>query len=449
MARNRRRKSLPQDPVVLEIEKLSHEGRGISHLDGKVVFVDEALPGEQVSARYTGRRDSFDEARAEEILRASPHRVTPHCGYAGICGGCSLQHFDSEAQLAFKEEVLHEKLRHSTGRDDYQRLPPITGPAFGYRRKARLAARYVHAKERVLVGFREKRGSFITCMDSCEVLDPRAAALLPELSALIGRMDAFRDIPQIEVAAGDADAGGHGLALVLRHMRPLGGADLERLSAFAAAVPCDLYLQPGGPDTVAKLYPEGTPERLYYRLPDFDLDMAFHPMDFTQVNFEINRRMLNKAVELLQLQPGDRVLDLFCGLGNFTLPLARRCREAVGVEGVGAMVERGRENAARNAIGNAAFHCVDLSAPMTGQAWMAQGFDKVLLDPPRSGAREVLADVAACRPKLILYISCNPATLARDAGELEILGYRLRAAGVLDMFPQTTHVESIALFAAR
>ena len=274
MRRHRRRKALPTEPVNLQIENLSHEGRGIAHLNGKVVFVQDALPGEQVNALYTSMRDSFDEARAVEILLPSPDRVEPRCPHASICGGCSLQHFDSTAQLAFKQEVLHEKLRHSTGRNDYSRMDAITGPAFGYRRKARLAVRYVTKKEQVLVGFREKNGSFITRMDSCEVLDPQAAGLLPALASLIGKMDAYRHIPQIEVAVGDEIEGSNRVALVFRHLQQLSDMDSEALAVFGMDNLCDIYLQPEGLDSVRCLFPEAGKSRLYYHLPAYELRMA-------------------------------------------------------------------------------------------------------------------------------------------------------------------------------
>ena len=446
MRRHRRRRPLPAEPFTLDIEKLSHEGRGIGHREGKVVFVDEALPGEQVEARLSGRRDSYDEAVTVNVLRASPERVTPPCEYASICGGCSLQHFEASAQLRFKEAVLHEKIQHVTGRDDYLHLPAVTGPTLGYRRKARLAVRHVAKKEQVLVGFREKRSSFITHMSHCQILHPRVGELLPALSALVAQLQGYRQIPQIEVAVGDSVADANDLALVMRHLQPLSAADRGILADFAREHSLDMYLQSGGPDTVHRHYPQGGVERLHYLLPDYDLDMAFHPMDFTQVNADINRSMLQRALELLQLQDSDRVLDLFCGLGNFTLPMARYSAWVCGVEGSDEMVLRGNGNAQANGVSNVEFHRADLTLPIADKPWMTHSYNKVLLDPPRSGAMEVIDNLLALAPERIVYISCNPATLARDTGLLEAGGYRLQAAGVLDMFPQTTHVESIALF---
>lgn len=444
--RRRRRQKLPTDPIVLDIEKLSHEGRGIAHLDGKVVFVEEALPGEQVSALYTQKREKFDQAKTIEVIRASEDRVEPPCEYASICGGCSLQHFKPEKQLAFKASVLEELLEHSLIDVQYEKLPPMTGPHFAYRRKARLAVRYVHKKEQVLVGFREKNSSFITNMDSCEVLDPKVSKLLPALRKLIFSLSAYKDIPQIEVAVGDEQQDVNSLALVFRHLLPLSADDLDKLTAFAENHKLDCYLQSGGPDTVSRHYPKEGIERLFYDLPEFQLKLAFHPMDFTQVNAEINRKMINKAIELLNLANDDKVLDLFCGLGNFSLPMARTAEFVLGVEGSEAMVERGRENAQLMAMDNLDFAGADLSANFDTKHWSSYGFTKVLIDPPRSGALEILPAVAKLKPEKIVYVSCNPITLARDAACLNDLGYKLATAGVMDMFPQTTHVESIALF---
>jgi len=444
--RRRRRQKLPTDPIVLEIEKLSHEGRGIAHLDGKVVFVEEALPGEKVSAVYTQKREAFDQAKTTEVINASKDRIEPPCQYASICGGCSLQHFNPEAQLAFKASVLNELLEHSLNGLEYKKMPPMTGPYFGYRRKARLAVRYVHKKEQVLVGFREKNSSFITNMDSCEVLDAQVSKLLPALRELIASLAAYKNIPQIEVAIGDEQIEENSMALVFRHLLPLSAQDLEKMTAFAEIHKLDLYLQSGGPDTVFRLYPKAGVERLFYDLPEFNLNIAFHPMDFTQVNAEINRKMINKAIELLDLNSKDKVLDLFCGLGNFSLPMATRAEFVLGIEGSEAMVDRGKENALRMAMSNLDFTSADLTENFDTKHWIDYGFTKVLIDPPRSGAIEILPAVTELKPEKIVYVSCNPITLARDTALFNELGYKLDTAGVMDMFPQTTHLESIALF---
>lgn len=448
MGARQRRRVQQKDPTQLSITKLSHEGRGISHYEGKVVFVDGALAGEEVIARFTNSRGSYAEAETLEVQVASPERVTPPCPHFGVCGGCSLQHLRSEAQLAFKEQVLHERLAHAVGVDSYQRLPVISGPVLGYRRKARLAVRYVAKKGKALVGFREQKSSFITDMESCAVLEPRVGDLLPALGELIGALDAKDTIPQIEVAIGDAPPADSGsdCALVFRHLQPLSAGDLSALAQFGEQHRLAIYLQPKGPDSVHKYYPAGGPDRLYYHLPEFALTLAFHPMDFTQVNAGINRLMLQRALELLALEPTDRVLDLFCGLGNFTLPIARKAQQVIGVEGAAMMVERGTENAQANGITNAVFHCADLTQPPEQHVFLKAGFDKILLDPPRSGAQEVLPALVALQPQRIVYVSCNPATLARDAEILATLGYRLEAAGAMDMFPHTSHVEAIALF---
>jgi len=447
--RNRRQRSLPREPQAFEIEKLSHEGRGMSRHEGRIVFIDGALPGETVRAEFTTVKGSYAEARTVEVVTAAPERVTPPCPHFHACGGCSLQHYANASQLSFKEAVLHERLEHAVGVTDYtnyRKLPAISGEEFGYRRKARLAVRYVAKKERVLVGFREQHSSFITDMDSCAVLEPQAARLLPLLALLVGKLHCREQLPQVEVAIGDTQAGSNSCALVFRHLQALDRHDLDELLAFGVEHAVDVYLQPKGPDSVHRILPAGGEERLFYVLPDFNLRLAFHPMDFTQVNAGINRQMVRRAVDLLELQPGDRVLDLFCGLGNFTLPLATVAGEVIGVEGAAAMVERGTENAQRNGLANVRFLKADLSLPPDQHAWLKQGFDKVLLDPPRSGAIEVLPAVIAAQPARIVYVSCNPATLARDAAFLAEQGYALAAAGAMDMFPHTSHVEAMALF---
>jgi len=442
----RRRKKLPTTPLELEISALSHEGRGIAHHEGKVVFVEGALPGEKVEAVLTDRRSKYDQAKLVEVHSPSPDRIEPACEYASICGGCSLQHFDPRAQLAFKESMLFEKLDHAVQGQQYTHMDPLRGPVLGYRRKARLAVRYVHKKEQVLVGFREKGSTFITNMSSCEVLDQRVSSMLPALSALVSSLESFREIPQIEVAAGDPDLDAPTTALVFRHLKALGDADQEKLVSFARENSFALYLQPGGMDTVHKVHPKSGPDRLYYHLPAESLALGFHPTDFTQVNADINRLMIGQALQLLELQQDDRLLDLFSGLGNFTLAAARRCQHVTGVEGSQAMVERGMENARLNNISNTEFHSADLTQPMAKAPWLQNTFNKVLLDPPRSGCFEILSDLIQIRPQRIVYVSCNPATLARDAAFLAEQGYRLSSAGVMDMFPQTAHVEAMALF---
>ncbi|MDX1634057.1 MAG: 23S rRNA (uracil(1939)-C(5))-methyltransferase RlmD [Marinobacter sp.] len=437
----RRRKSLPAEPVRCVIERLSHDGRGIAHQNGKTQFVDGALPGETVMAKVVGSRSKFDELRTLEVLEPVAERVTPPCEFADLCGGCSLQHMAGDAQIAFKEKTLREHFAHFGGIEPEHWEPPMRSPDLGYRRKARLGVRFVPKRDSVLVGFREKRNSFLTDIDRCVVMDPRIGDRITDLRAMLYTLQAHDSIAQVEVACGDDAA-----ALVFRNMEPLGSADYERLVAFGKAHDLHIYLQPKGPDTVHRIWPEQGEERLSYRLDDFDLTLKFHPMDFTQVNAGINHKMVALAVEWLDVQPGERVLDLFCGLGNFTLPLARRAGQVVGVEGDDAMVVRGRENARLNDLDNVSFHGANLQGDFTGESWAREGFDKILIDPPRSGAEEVCEYLTAFGARRIVYVSCNPATLARDAGVLVAKGYRLVRAGVMDMFPHTTHVESIALF---
>ncbi|MCA0914434.1 23S rRNA (uracil(1939)-C(5))-methyltransferase RlmD [Marinobacter nauticus] len=441
----RRRKVLPKEPVRCEIETLSHDGRGIARADGKTQFVDGALPGETVMAKMVSTRSRFDELRTTEVLEAAPDRQQPPCEFADLCGGCSLQHMSADAQIRFKENTLREHFAHFGGIEPEQWVAPMRSPdSLGYRRKARLGVRYVKARESVLVGFREKRNSFLTDIDRCVVLDPRIGERIEPLRELLHGMAAFDRIAQVEVACGDDTA-----AMVFRNMDDLVPDDREKLIAFGQAHDLHIYLQPKGPETVHRIWPESggrDDERLTYRMDEFDLTMAFHPMDFTQVNAGINRNMVHRAVEWLDVQPGERVLDLFCGLGNFTLPLARKGGQVVGVEGDDAMVVRGRENARLNDLSNVEFHGADLHGDFTGQSWAKEGFDKILIDPPRSGAEEICKYLTAFGANRIVYVSCNPATLARDAGVMVRNGYRLVQAGVMDMFPHTTHVESIALF---
>lgn len=441
MARRRIKKKIPTTPVELTIESLSHDGRGIAHLDGKIQFVEGALAGETVRATYTDTRSRFDELKTDAVITASNDRIEPPCAHAKLCGGCSLQHIDPTAQIRFKQAVLQEQFKHFGDINADLLLEPMTGPEHGYRRKARLGVRYVAKRDEVLVGFREKRSSFITDVSECIVLDQRIGAKIPALRALIRSLSIYRTLPQVEVAAGDNET-----ALVFRHMTPLSEGDMEQLIAFGETHHFHIYLQPKGPDTVHRIFPAGGDNRLSYRLDEFDLTMKFHPMDFTQVNADINQRMVSRAIDWLELGAEDRVLDLFCGLGNFTLPLARRAGEVVGVEGDDTMVIRGRENANSNNLHNVKFYGADLQADFTKNEWAKQGFNKILIDPPRSGALDVVRYLPAFGASRIVYVSCNPATLARDAGVLVEQGYRMIKAGVMDMFPHTTHVESIALF---
>ena len=436
----RRKQKLPPEAVETEIESLSHDGRGVARVNGKAVFIEGALPGEQVSFRYTRCRSQFDEGSVEQVLRASPHRVEPACEFFQICGGCRLQHLDSAEQIQLKQTILLDNLTRIGKVSAETVLEPLRGPEWGYRQKARLGVRYVRKKERVLVGFREKNSAFLADMDACKILHPRIGEHLQDLAAAIAQLSCYDKIAQVEVAIGDEDA-----ALVVRHLVDLSAADRDILAEFGKRFDFQIYLQPGGPDSISLLWPETA--GLSYALPDYQLQIDFQPMDFTQVNAQLNRSMIQQALALLQPQADETVLELFCGLGNFSLPLARHAKQVVAVEGDAALIARARENATRNDIHNVEYHVANLMEDVQGMAWLrGREYDKILLDPPRSGAIEVIPQIAALGARRIVYVSCNPATLARDAGVLvNEYGYRLQQAGVMDMFPHTAHVESIAL----
>ncbi len=439
MSRRNRRHQRPREPRELEIESLSHEGRGIARINGKTVFVSAALPGERVLARIVRGRRKFDEATTVEVLQASPARIVPRCAAFAVCGGCSLQHLSAGDQLAHKQQTLLAMMAHA-GIEIGALLPPLVGETWGYRQKARLGVKYVDGKGRALVGFRERDTPFIADMHRCEVLLPQVGHQLEALSALIGGLEARRSIPQIEVAADDTR-----VQLVFRHLQPLSSADRERLVEFAKATGFYLQLQPGGPGTVHDLHPQGQ-SLAYDPLGDGRLRIEFKATDFVQVNAGINRQMVAQALDLLELSPEHRALDLFCGLGNFTLPMALRCGRVTGVEGDEAMVGRARDAARANGIDNAEFAVGDLSRADPGLPWMRQRYERILLDPPRSGAPEMAAQVAALGAGRIVYLSCQPSSLVRDAAIICAQGYRLSRLGIMDMFPQTSHVESMAVF---
>jgi 23S rRNA (uracil1939-C5)-methyltransferase len=425
------------------VADLTHEGEGVvraGEAGGKVVFVAGALPGERVTFRRRSFHKSHDEAALIEVLDPSPSRVVPRCAHFGVCGGCALQHLDPAAQIAAKQKELAENLARIGNIEPAEWLPPLLGPHWNYRRRARLSSRFVAKKGRSLVGFREKQGKYVADVERCEVLAEPVGSLVGTLAVLLTGMKRRESIPQIEVALSDGER-----VLVFRVLDPLPEEDLEALRAFERAQGLRILLQPGGLHTIAPLTPG--PVDLHYRLDDFAVKLEFGPSDFVQVNAAINQAMVARAIELLEIGPQDRVLDLYCGLGNFTLPMARRAAGVVGVEGDAGLIARARSNATLNGISNAEFVVADLSvAPDLGLPWLREGFDKVLLDPPRVGAREVLSAVAHLDPSRVVYISCHTGSLARDLGVLtHELGFRLRSAGVLDMFPHTTHVESIAV----
>ncbi len=441
MAKRRRRQRLPDELVEISIESFSPEGRGVAHIEGKVVFVDYALPGETVEFKYTRVSKNFDEGRAVKILKASPDRVEPICAHFGVCGGCSLQHQSHQAQISSKQASLMQQFQHLAQVQPLNMLPPLLGPTRHYRQKARLGVKYVHKKGKVLVGFREKGNAFLADLLSCPVLHASVGNRLTELSELIMSMQARESVPQIEVAVSDEVT-----ALVFRHLEEMCEADKMVLRQFAQQHELQIMLQSGGPDTVTPLWPE-TPPSLSYMLREQGVSIEFQPNDFIQVNSEMNQAMVSMAIEMLELSAEDRVLDLFCGLGNFTLAMARHCAGVTGVEGGLSMVIKARENAHNNQVKNASFHAADLSTDISNEPWLGQSYDKILLDPPRSGAMEMLKYIGKLGAKRIVYVSCNPATLARDTHTLvHEYGYVLQAAGVMDMFAHTAHVESIALF---
>ncbi|MDH5473274.1 MAG: 23S rRNA (uracil(1939)-C(5))-methyltransferase RlmD [Gammaproteobacteria bacterium] len=439
--RRRRRSKLPEQPVQANIEKLTPEGRGLAHVNGKPVFIDYALQGEQVVFQYTRTSSKFDEGKAIEILSASTDRVQPPCPHFGICGGCSLQHIDTDVQIQFKQNALLDHLQHLAKTQPEKILEPLRGPTLGYRYKARLGVKYVEKKAKVLVGFREKSNSYLADLSTCKVLHPSVGEKLEKLSALIMGMEARTSIPQIEVAVSEITT-----SLIVRHLVALSNSDQQALIDFAQTENLQIFLQSAGPDSILPLWPEN-PEPLHYQLANHDIRIDFKPSDFTQVNPVINQQMIDRALEFMNLQDSDTVLDLFSGLGNFTLPMAKQAKKVTGVEGAEVMVAKARDNAALNNISNVEFFAADLSADLSGYPWLNQSYDQILLDPPRSGAMEMLKHLKKLKARRIVYISCNPVTLARDANVLvNEYGYSLTAAGVMDMFPHTAHVESIAVF---
>ncbi len=440
MGRHRRTSRLPDPVERVGVESLSHDGRGVAHPGGKAVFIDGALPGETVAIDYLATHRNYDEARVRTVHKPSPHRVEPGCPHFGVCGGCSLQHLEAGGQIVAKQQVLLDNLSRIGGVTPEEVLSPLRGPVWGYRGKARLGIKDVIKKGRVLIGFREKRSSYLADLQRCEVLHPSVGARLPAIADMITGLTARSRMPQVEVAVTDSAT-----ALVFRHLDALGEADLDRLKAFARDQNIHVYLQPGGPDSVRPLWPEDS--TLSYALPAQGIELDFRPTDFTQINSAINRLMVERVLQLLAPEGSQRVLDLYCGLGNFTLPLARHAAAVVGIEGDAGLVARARHNASRNGIENAAFHVADLAASNIEASWAGQTYDRILLDPPRSGAAAALDLVGNIRPVRVVYVSCHPGSLARDTARLvEDFGYRLLAAGVMDMFPHTAHVESIALF---
>ena len=430
----------PAEPVEADIVSLTPEGRGLTQIAGKTVFVDGALAGERVRFRYTRNRRRFDEGQVIEVLEAAPERVVPRCPHFGVCGGCRLQHLAPEAQIARKQALLAEVLRAIGHVEPQHWLPPLAASPWGYRRKARLGVRHVLKKGRTLVGFRERGTSLVADLEECPVLHPDIGTRLAALRTLMECLTRRERIPQIEFAKGEGPG-----VLVLRTLDPLDEEDVARLQAFAAAEGVRFFVQEAGPESIRPLPGQATD--LYYRLPAWDLRLHFQPTDFTQVNLEVNRLMVAQALEWLDPQPEESILDLFCGLGNFTLPLARHAALVVGVEGDAGLVARARRNAAVNGLGNVRFEVADLQGRAEAAPWPEGRFVKALLDPPRSGALEILDRLPAAGVRRLVYVSCFPPTLARDADRLvRDLGYRFLAAGAMDMFPHTAHLESMAVF---
>lgn len=432
-----------QNPIAT-IESLDQEGRGVAHVEGKVIFIEGALIGEKVAYASYRKKPSYEFARVERIVKESSGRVKPKCAHFGMCGGCAMQHLEFSAQVAAKQRVLEDALWHIAKVKPESMLPPVYGPAWGYRHRARLRARYVPGKGGVLVGFNERHSSFVAHLKGCEVLPPHISALIVPLQELVMQLSIRDRMPQIEVAVGDDIS-----VLVFRILDPVSRSDEALLRAFGDRHNVQIWLQSKGPETATPLYPPDAPE-LTYSLLEFDLVYPFMPTEFTQVNPRINQILVRRALALLDPQPNERIVDLFCGLGNFTLPIARRGGQVLGLEGSAALVRRARQNAERNGLAQQAeFGEADLFEITPEQLAVLGRFDKWLIDPPRDGALEVikaLPDDGDGRPTRIVYVSCNPATLARDAGVLvQVKGYRLIACGVVNMFPHTAHVESVAI----
>lgn len=452
MARRSRRNR--SKPVVAEIksaqiESLDQEGRGVAHVEGKAIFIDGALPTETVTYQSHRIRDSFEVANVVDIQTPSAQRVTPKCAHYGKCGGCKLQHFDADAQVAAKQQLLIDDFKHIGKVAPLEVMPPLNGPSWGYRHKARLSARFVHKKERMLVGFHEKGTRYVADMDSCEVLVPEVSDLIVPLQTVLAQLSIREHIPQIELAVGEAVQGSDHpvIVLILRIMETLSAADEVMLKTFAETQQVQIWTQTKGPDTIKAFWPLAG-DALQYALPEFNLVYPFKPNEFTQVNPAINRMMVSRAIALLNPQMGEKIIDFFCGIGNFTLPIARSGASVLGIEGLSNLVDRANEGAMLNKLENVQFAVSDLFK-MTPESLTALGKqDKWLVDPSRDGAFELVKAIDETNaPEVIVYVSCNPATLARDAGVLvNDKGYQMTKAGVINMFPHTAHIESIALF---
>lgn len=423
------------------IESLNHDGRGVAKINGKTIFIENALPEETVEFIYLKKHRHYDEGKTTTILQPSLNRTEPHCAHFGICGGCSLQHLQGSAQIHFKQQILLDQLSHIAQITPQEILPPLGATIWGYRHKARLGVKYVIKKNKVLVGFREKNSNFLTDLQSCAVLHPHVGEKITAVAELIHSLINYRAIPQIEIAIANDQT-----AFIFRHLEPLPQSDLDKLIEFSKKHLISIYLQPQGPDSIALLWPPQQDASLEYQINSPKLRFQFQPSQFTQINPAINQKMIAQALKLLSPQRDEKLLDLFCGVGNFSLPLAQFAGHVTGIEGDKQLVNQALKNAALNQIQNVNFYISNLMSEFKWAEWARQSYDKILLDPPRSGAAEVVQYIKHFGAHKILYISCNPATLARDSKELVAQGYVLTKAGVMDMFPHTSHVEAMALF---
>jgi len=439
----RSRNQLPQEPVELVIEDLSHDGRGVAKWNEKVVFVQNALPGETVMAKLNRKTRSFNEALATEIQNPSPDRVEPKCEFYTVCNGCSMMHLQEEKQISFKFNTLKNNFHKMSHVEPKEWIAPLTDSHWNYRRRARLSVKWVAAKEKVLVGFREKNGRFVADMNNCHVLEKPLADLLQPLADLFAAMTVKAFIPQVECSMGEPN-----ISIIVRHMKPFSNEDLQLMLDFSHQHDLQVFLQSKGPKTIKPL--ENYKEPLGFELKSFNLKYEFLPNDFIQVNRKMNEKMIAQALDAMDIQTDDVILDLFCGLGNFTLPMAQKAAEVVGVEGDSQLVERAKHNAQINALDQVHFYEADLTQDHSKSEWFNRPYTKVLIDPPRSGAWEILPLIAETAAKTLIYVSCHPASLARDTDRLvNELGFTLEKAGVMDMFPHTSHVESMAIFSRK
>ena len=440
---SKKRRALPPDAFEAHVERFADDGRGVATVEGRSVRLANALPGETVSFRYRKRSRRYDEGLVEDVLLAADSRVAAKCAHFGVCGGCTFQHLSHESQIELKQSRLVEHFA-ALGLVADELMAPLVGPQWGYRNKARLGAKWLGPKSLALVGFRERGSGRVAVLDRCEILHPAIGERIGELRELLASLEVRDRLAQIEIAAGDDS-----VALVLRHLEPFTAPDLDKLRQFASSTGLHLYGQSGGPETVSALWPD-TPSPLVYEFPEFGTRLEFEPLDFTQVNPAINRALVAQALRSLEPGPNERVLDLFCGLGNFTVALSQRANQVVGLEGADSLVAKARDNASLNNIDNAEFYAVDLTDDDAASFWLSQTWQKILLDPPRTGALEIVRKMPRDGCERILYVSCNPESLARDAAVLvEERGFHLARLGIIDMFPHTNHVESMALFEKR